>query len=495
MSQVTLGIDVGTTSVKAVVLDGAGRVLAAAGNEHGISRRAGVVEADPGQWWDSACAAVRRLAAGTGGLLDEVAAVGVTGNMSSVVLLDGRHDTLGNAPLLADSRGERQLAALPPEIRRLVFARTRNQPATAFSLSTLLYLRDEAPGLLGQARAWISAKDYIRMRLTGSLGTDLTDAYNSLLIGAGERDWDPDLIEAVGLPRRVFPGISPCAEPAGPVSRLAAQRTGIPAGVPVVTGAGDIAAGALGAGVADPGDVLISLGTSVTALAPVDEGADAGWLGSLTFHPSAAGGPGLALASLLTGGLALNWLRGLLGEGVMAEELSGPLDADDPLVFLPHLAGTGSPGFLPHVQGSLLGLRPSTRGSDLARAMFEAIGFEIAEALAILGAGRDGSILVSGGGARLPAWVQTISDVLGTSVAVCADPDVSAIGAARLAWQGLTGVLPCLATAPGLVAGPARYEPVRERAGPLRRRADAYRRARDFMATYYQRSRAGNSIP
>jgi xylulokinase len=492
---VTLGIDVGTTSVKAILLDAAGRVAGSADNAHGIVRRAGVVEADPEQWWASACAALRRLAAATGEPLDAVAAVGLTGNMSSVVLLDRHCAALGNAPLLADSRGERQLAALPARVRRLVFERTRNQPATVFALATLLYLRDEAPGLLDQAQAWISAKDYVRLRLTGSVATDRTDAYNSLLISADGDDWDPELIDAVGLPQRIFPEIRPSAAPAGSVSGPAAARTGIPAGVPVVTGAGDIAAGALGTGTADPGDVLISLGTSVTALAPVAESGGAGWHGRLTYHPAASGGPGLALASLLTGGLALNWLRELLGEGAFAADLGEPLDADDPLVFLPHLAGTGSPGFLPYVQGSLVGLRPSTRPADVIRAMFEAIGFEIAEALALLGTGGGGDILVSGGGARLQAWVQTIADVLGRRVTVCAEPDVSALGAARLAWPELAGGRRLAAAARDPAAAETRFEPVAERAGPLRRRAGAYRRARDHMATYYERSRAGNPTP
>lgn len=486
MSPVVLGIDIGTTSVKAVLLD-SGRVAAVAASEHGILRRPGVVEADPRQWWDSVRATVRRL----GTRLDEVAAVGLTGNMSSVVLLDQRHTALGNAPLLADSRGEHQLAALPSAVRELVFARTGNHPATAFSLSTLLYLRDEAPELLEAAQTWVSAKDYIRLRLTGAVGTDLTDAYNSLLIKAGGQDWDQELVDAVGLPRRILPPIFPSAEPAGTVSEQACAQTGIPAGIPVVTGAGDIAAGALGAGAVKPGDVLISLGTSVTALAPVGQRPGVGWLGRLTYHPSASGGPGLALASLLTGGLALNWLRGLLGKGAIAEATGGRLAADDPLVFLPHLSGTGSPGFLPFVQGSLVGLRPSTSGADVVEAMFEAIGFEIAEALTLLGNGADGDIVVSGGGARLPAWVHTISDILGQAVTVRGEPDVSAIGAALLAWEGLTGSLPPRRQADV----ETRYEPVSERAGPLRQRAANYYRTRDFMTAYYQHSRAGKSTP
>jgi xylulokinase len=491
VSPVTLGIDIGTTSVKAVLLDTERRVVALAGNEHGIVRRPGVVEADPRLWWDSACAAVRQLADRAPGLMEQVSAVGLTGNMSSVVLLDERLEPLGNAPLLADSRGERQLAALPADLRELVFARTRNHPASAFSLSTLLYLRDEAPGLLERTRTWMSAKDYIRLCLTGTVGTDVTDAYNSLLIRVGGIDWDVELVEAVGLPGRIFPAICPSAQPVGSVSRRAAERTGIPIGVPVATGAGDIAAGALGAGITEPGDVLISLGTSVTVLAPVGHGSGSDWLGSLTYHPAASdasgtsGTSGLALASLLTGGLALNWLRELLGADAIAADEGDPLAADDPLVFLPHLAGTGSPRFQPYVQGSLVGLRPSSRGADIVRALFEATGFETAEALSLLNTARYGEILVSGGGTRLPAWPQTLSDILGRPVTVCADPDVSAVGAACLAWESLTGQA---VTAPP--AAGRRYEPAAERAGPLRQRAGNYYRTRDFMATYYQ-PRAG----
>lgn len=484
MSPVTLGIDVGTTGVKAILLDDEGRVVAAAGNEHGIERRPGVVEADPRHWWDSACAAVQQLAARAGGRLRDVAAVGLAGNMSSVVLLDDRLAPLGNAPLLADSRGERELAALPAEVRDLIFARTRNRPAAAFSLSTLLYLRDQAPDLLDRTRTWLTAKDYIRLGLTGSVGTDLTDAYNSLLIAAGGDSWDPELVAAVGLPARIFPVVCPSARPTGTVQAEAAARTGIPAGVPVVTGAGDVAAAALGAGISGPGDVLISLGTSVTVVAPVDQSSGTAWLGSLTYHPSAAGDrSGLVLGSLLTGGLALNWLRDVLGPGPISADAGQavPLDADDPLVFLPHLAGTGSPRFQPDVQGSLVGVRPSTRATDLVQAMFEAIGFEIAETLALLGGARDGEILMAGGGARLPAWVQTIADALGRPVTVCANPDVSAIGAARLAWHGLTGRPQPLAA-----AAKTKYEPITERAGPLQRRAASYFRTRDFMASYYR---------
>jgi xylulokinase len=351
----------------------------------------------------------------------------------------------------------------------------------------------------------------VRLRLTGAVGTDRTDAYNSLLIGADGQDWDPELLSAAGLPSRLFPEIFPSTSQAGRITAQASAQTGLTAGVPVVTGAGDIAAGAFGAGTTGPGDVLISLGTSVTALAPVDEHGDAGWLGRLTYHPAAAGGPGLALASLLTGGLALNWLRTILGDGVpgdgalgnsahgnsaAAADFGDPLDADDPLVFLPHLAGTGSPGFLPYVQGSLVGLRPSTTQAAIVRALFEAIGFEIAESLALLGAGQEGNILVSGGGTRLPPWVQTIADVLGRPVTVGADPDVSALGAARLAWAGLgetgPGGRPAL---PDPAVADTRYEPVAERAGPLRTRAGRYRQARDLMTGYYKDSRAGNATP
>jgi xylulokinase len=475
VSEASLGVDVGTTGVKAVLLDASGGVRAESFSHHGISRRPGVVEVNPATWWSSTCRALCQL----GEALDDVGAVGVSGNMSSVVLLDGDLEPIGDAPLLADTRGSRQIAQLPKDLAQRITARTLNRPAAVFSLATLLWLRDRPDDPLSAARSWISSKDYVRMKLTGTVGTDVTDAYNSLLIDGHERGWDEPLIAELGLPRHVFPPIEPSAAVVGAVGEEAAAQTGLSPGVPVVAGVGDMAAAAIGAGGLQPGTLLVSLGTSVTALVGLDTPElTPAWQGKLTYHPLPDPGRGFALASLLTGGLAVNWVRDLLGQGALIASVTAP-DPDDPLVFLPHLSGSGTPDFNPHMHGTVWGVRPSTTGPQLAQALFEAIAFELADIVELVGADSVRCVQLTGGGVRLASWVAVITDVLGLPAEVLQQPEVSAIGAAMLAGQALWG------------AGEVRPEPG-ERMVPDRRHEDdwgrrraRYRAARAAAVAYY----------
>ena len=473
-----LGLDVGTTGVKALLIDATGEVHARGSSHHGIAARPGVVETRPHDWWSSVCRALERL----GPSVRDVTAAGVTGNMSSVVLLDERLEPLLDAPLLADARGQDEIDALPPELAQRITQRTFNRPAAVFSLATLLWLRDQRPELLAAGRAWMSAKDYVRLRLTGTVATDVTDAYNSLLIAAGQTDWDFELIRALDLPRAVFPEIAPSTAVTGAVSAAAATETGLREGTPVVVGAGDMAAAMVGAGASAPGDVLVSLGTSATALAALPAPTDPPpWLGALTYHPLPQPGRGFALASLLTGGLAVNWLRDGLGiEPTLLGPPTGPA-ADDPLVFLPHLSGTGTPDFDPHVHGSLLGLRPSTTRNDVVAALFEAIAFELADAIDRLDPGPDLRVVLTGGGTRLRGWAQIIADGLERPVEIDEQPDASALGAARLAAAGASAE-----------NGTAMLEDRRPQAictltprTARRERRERYRAARALARTYY----------
>jgi xylulokinase len=472
----SLGVDVGTTGVKAVLLDASGAVRAKSFSHHGISRRPGVVEAHPSTWWVSTCRALREL----GGALDGVGAVGVSGNMSSVVLLDRNLEPIGNAPLLADTRGARQIERLPDELAERIATQTLNRPAGVFSLATLLWLRDQPDDPLKVTRTWVSAKDYVRMKLTATVSTDVTDAYNSLLVDPRERVWDDSLIAELGLPREVFPSIAPSDAVAGSIMEGAAAQTGLAPGVPVVTGAGDMAAAAIGAGGLHPGTLLVSLGTSVTALAGLEMPAlTPAWQGKLTYHPLPSDGRGFALGSLLTGGLAVNWLRDLLGTGALIVPLSAP-DPDDPLVFLPHLSGSGTPDFNARMQGTLWGVRPSTTGPQIARALFEAVAFELADIVELVGRDSVRAVQLTGGGTRLPSWVQIITNVLGLPAEVLQEPEVSAIGAAALAARAAWGAANEVRPAPG-----ERMVPDRRHENGWRRRRARYRAARAAAVAYY----------
>lgn len=447
MSELSIGIDVGTTSVKLCALDEGGTVVGNASSHHGIDPAADGVQADPDTWW----ASVVRAFADLGADLDmtRVRAVGMSGNMSSVVLVGPDHRPLAPALLLADQRGAQQLKELPEEIRARIRESTGNPPQPVFSLSSLLWWHATVPDQLRRASAWLSAKDDVRLRLTDVLATDPTDAYNSLLLT--EADWDPALIAAVGLDRRLFPRVLGSGACAGTVTRSASTATGLPAGTPVATGSGDVPAALSGMGGLPDGVLAVSLGTSVTLMAGLGTGRrpplPAAATGALTVHPTSEGS-WFALGSLLTGGLALNWLRSLLGPAAHVDWPSSP-DPESGLVFLPYLAGTGSPDFVATATGTILGITPSTTGPQLVAALFEAIAFDLAGLVERLGAGRWSRVVLSGGGGRISAWPQVIADVLDLPLDVVDESDLSAVGAAVHGWRAAgRAVAPVLTTTP-----------------------------------------------
>jgi xylulokinase len=489
-----LGLDVGTSSVKALVLDGDGAVRECRSAEHALVRGgsggAGTVEAEPEGWWDAARCAIASLETPP----SAVEAVGLTGNMSSVVLIDDSGAVLRPAPLLADARGGEQLAALDATLRAELADGSRNPVNVLSPLGTLLWLREHEPATLAAARTWLSAKDFLRLRLTGTVASDPTDAHNALVHDPVTRRWRADLIARAGLDPAIFPPLRDAAEVGGTVTEAAAHATGLAPGTPVAVGAADMAAAAIGAGATDGGALTISLGTSVTIIAALGAGPfEPAWHGKLTYHPLPRGAGGYALASLLTGGLALNWLRALAGEGAELPADVVP-DPDDELVFVPQLAGTGTPDFEPRMRGSLLGLTPHTRAPEIAGALFEAIAFELAGVARLLGAERVTEVRATGGGANVDSWVQVIADVLEQPVERVAHADVSAIGAALLARRAIGA--PLARERPAPPPGPrCHFEPRLALRDAWRTRAARYEEARALALDHYRRtSTAGGPI-
>ncbi len=445
----------------------------------------GAVEADAQGWWEATLAALRQLTTP----LREIAAVGLSGNMSSVVLLDDAGEPLRPAPLLADPRGAAELAALDPALRADLAALSRHPVTTVSSLASLLWLRDHDAATFARARMWVHAKDFIGLRLTGSLVSDGSDAHNALVHDAERDAWSSDLIARTGLDPALFPPLADGGAVRGHVTERAARESGLPAGIPVAVGGGDMATAALGAGAVAPGTLALSLGTSVTAIAPLSSPAafHDDWIGKLTLHPLPGGRGAFALASLLTGGLALNWLRTLVGGTLELPPADAVVpDPDDELVFVPQLSGAGSPEFAPALRGALLGLTPHVRGERIALALFEAIAFELKTIAELVGPDAAARVVATGGGANIGAWVQTLADVLGAPVEILASHDVSAVGAALLARDALGAPLP--AEAVGRVAGAV--APRGEHAAAWAARRERYAAARALALAYSSSSQA-----
>lgn len=472
---VALGIDLGTTSTKVVALDGHGAVVASSTAQHGIIEHADRVEADPARWEESVAVALASLSLPLG----RVVAVGLSGNMSSVVLVDEALTPVRPALLLADRRGAEQLAALTPATSARITASGGNAPQTVFSLASLLWLRDA--GELVAGRTYLCAKDWLRARLTGIAGTELTDAANSLLVRVadGRPGWDLGLSAELGVPASLLPPLGRSGDPAGAVSEQAASWSGLPVGVPVAFGAGDVAAALVGGGGLGVDELAVSLGTSATLTAGLTPGENVP--AGLTGHPDADGGR-YVLGSLLTGGLALNWLRNLVGPAAL--QAAGDLPhAAGGTVLLPHLTGTGSPDHLARARGTVFGITPGTDAAALVSALLQSIAFELAELVDALGRADSGGemhrrVVLSGGGTNVAGWPQIIADVLGVPARVLNTTDLSAVGAAVLGWRGCGRVV-----APP-VAG-RDILPRRQHAGAWAARRREYTRARADAQVHY----------
>lgn len=485
---IALGIDIGTSSVKVLALDSDGHVVAIASAAYPLQHDtySGSFEVDPEDWWSATCQATRTCLAEGSIDAHEIAAIGLSGNMSSVVLVDHRGKAIRPAMLLADARGSEEVQKIPAALREEIQNTTHNDPTnTAFALSKLLWLNKHAHEDIKRADKWLAAKDFIRLRLTGVAGAEPTDAGNWLLIDPQIPIWQCSWIDKLQLPIRLFPRLHKATDVVGKITREAAEEIGLLEGTAVVAGVADMTSAAIGAGTLQRGDLAVSLGTSTTIIAPLgDTPFPTVWQDKMTYHPFPYPLGNYALGSLLTGGLALNWLGSLGTITPMSQEIISP-EALPPLVFLPYLLGTGTPLFDNRVRGTMLGISPQTRLYDIMVALFEAIAFDIRTVIELLSGTTIDCVRVSSGGANIDTWLQIIADVTGVLVEVVAEKEVSAIGAAVIAasGSGICGRL--LDTVKQVVRVRQTYLPRKQFAELWDKRYLRYNKALQLVRAYY----------
>jgi xylulokinase len=399
-----LGLDIGTSAVKALLVDGEGRVVARARAPCVVDTpRPGWAESDPRSWLAAAGAAVRQ----TGAV--EVDAIGLSGQMHGVVVCDEAGTPLRPAILWADGRAAAQSASWP---------RTGNPAAPGFAGPILAWLAEHEPEVLERARWALQPKDWMRLALGCPAATEPSDASATLLWDA-----DGDRWAAVGgVDARLLAPVRDSAATAGVLSRTGAQALGLREGTPVVHGAADTAAAWLGAG----GGRILNVGTGAQLVAPAGASAPA----DPRCHRFRAAGPGwYALAAVQNAGLAIDWARGVLGG-----EPSWEPDPSRPL-FVPHLTGARTPLLDPAARGAWTGLSLATDRAALLGSVLEGVAFGVRwgrDALAAE-APADGALRLLGGGSLTPAYAQLLADALGEPLELLEVPDASALGAALLA--------------------------------------------------------------
>lgn len=439
-----LAIDLGTSSVKVVIMDAAGQLLGVGNQEYPLhSPRPGWAEQDPDAWWSATQQAVQQAvtAAGTGPL----AAIGLSGQMHGTVLLDAALQPLGPAIIWADQRSRAvvaQFAARAGTQRLAELAGTA--PAAGFMGPTLLWLQQHDPARLAAARAAVLPKDALRLRLTGELAAEATDASATALFDIRQRRWSAEIMAAVGVPNTLLPRVLEPTSLAGMLRAEAAAALSLPAGTPVVAGCADQVAQAVGNGLFDPGSGSVTIGSGGQLFLPLAEPRGDPRLRLHTFC-HALPQRWYLLGAMLTAGLALRWLRDLLGltaapdayDRLAAQAAATPPGADG-LLFLPYLAGERSPLMDPHARGSFVGLTLHHGPGHLARAVMEGVALALRSIWEVMGElhARPAQLLAVGNGLAGSVWRQIVADVLGCPLLLPAGREQAGVGAAMLAGIG-----------------------------------------------------------
>jgi xylulokinase len=458
-----LGIDVGTTGVKAVLLRGDGSIAAEATTEHPLDTpKPGWTEQDPDDWYAAAVTSIRRVLEEAGITGGDVAGVGLTGQMHGLVLLDAGGRPLGRAILWNDQRTAGECREITARIGAERLIAVTGKPAlTGFTAGKLLWMRKHEPALFARGATVLLPKDAVRHRLTGTLATDVADASGTNLFDVGARRWSAEIAEALGVPAAWLPEVFESSEVCARVSPGAAAETGLLAGTPVVAGAGDQAAQALGTGIEGPGAVSVTIGTSGVVFAATERFTPDP-SGALHAYCHASPGRWHLMGVTLAAGGSLRWFRDALcgrekaeaeadGRDVydlLADEAAWVAPGAEGLLFLPYLSGERTPHADPNARGVFFGLALSHRRGHLTRAILEGVAMSLRDGLGLLeGLGVPFDRLrLSGGGSRSPLWRQVLADVFARPVVEVSVAQGASFGAALLAGVGV-GLFPDVGTA------------------------------------------------
>jgi xylulokinase len=449
-----LGIDLGTSGTKSLVCQADGTVLATATAEHPISHpQPGWSEQNPADWWQSACQSARDALAKAGAKASDVAGIGLSGQMHGSTFLDASHEVLRPALLWNDQRTQKQCEAIEAAAggRAALIQMVSNPAFTGFTAPKILWLRDNEPQHFAKLKHVLLPKDYLRLKLTGELASEVSDASGTLLLNVVERRWHTGLMSKLGLDASLMPRCVESHEVTGKLTESAAKELGLKAGIPVVGGAGDQAASAVGNGIVKPGIISATMGTSGVVFAHAEKPGT---------HPEgkvhtlchAVAGAWHQMGVVLSAGGSLQWFRNQFCgdlvvqakqkncdpyELLIAEIETVPAGSEG-LLFAPYLTGERHPYSDPTARGSFVGLTVRHTRAHLARAIVEGITFAMRDCLEVMrGLGVSASqIRLSGGGARSKFWRQLQANIYGQNVAQINTQEGPAYGVALLAMVG-----------------------------------------------------------
>jgi len=439
-----LGMDVGTGGTRAVVVDADGKLIAGASSEHAPFKTAhpGWAEQDPEDWWRAAQEAIRGALADAPEPRQPIAAIGLTGQMHGAVMLDENGQVLRPSLIWCDTRTQPECDWLTNKIGydRLIDL-TCNPALPNFTLTKLLWVKEHEPEIFAKIRHILCPKDYVRYRLTGEFAIDVQEASGTLLLDVAHRRWSREVAEAAGIPESWLPRVFESPEVCARISETAAGLTGLKAGTPVVAGAGDQGAGAVGMGILEPGSVSATIGTSgvVFAATATPTKDPKGRL-----HTFCHAVPGLwhVMGVTQSAGLSLRWLKETFFAGSNYDELSALAEkipaGSEGLEWAPYLLGERTPHLDPQVRAAFAGISSVHTAPHFVRAVLEGVAYSLKDTFTLfaeLGIPVS-AIRLGGGGARGPLWRRIQAGIYGQPVEVLVAEEGGAFGCALMAGVG-----------------------------------------------------------
>lgn len=439
-----LGIDVSTTGSKALLIDASGSVAATASSPHTLSTpRPLWSEQDPHEWWNATVSSIKSVLQQTGIKPGDISAIGLTGQMHGLVLLDGDGKVLRPAILWNDQRTQAQCDEIHQKIGRERFIQiSGNVALTGFTAPKILWVAENEPEVFAKARHVLLPKDYIRYRLTGEYAMDKADGSGTVLFDLKNRDWSREILSALHIPREWMPPTFEGPQFTGRIAADVARATGLDKGTPVAAGGGDQSAQAVGVGAVEPGIIGLTVGTSGVVFATTPS-ALIEPRGRLHAFCHAVPAMWHFMGVMLSAAGSLQWYRDTLAPGMdfdtLLEEAERIPAGSEGLQFMPYLSGERTPHPDPHARGAFIGLTLRHTRGHMTRAVLEGVAFGLKDIFTLIqncGLGNITQVRASGGGTKGALWRQILASVLDGELVTVNTTEGAAYGAALLAGVG-----------------------------------------------------------
>jgi len=438
-----LGIDLGTSSVKSLLLDKNGKIKGITQESYNIDIPApGCAEQNPEMWWAKTCITIKKLLAGTNINSKDIDGIGFSGQMHGIVALDEAYIPIRPCIIWADQRTKSEVDYIYSTIGRETLAQmTLNPIATGFFGASLLWLKRNEPATYSKIHKVILPKDYIRYKMTGKIASEITDASSTLLFDTANLKWNQKLVEMLELNPEVLPECFTPYTLAGYVTSACASETGLFEGTPIVFGAGDQPSQALGNGITKPGIVSVTIGTGGQVFTPVNSPIYDSKLRTHTFCHVVPNTWNI-MGATLSAGLSMKWLKDKILNTNSFDEMTQLAEKVPPgsegLIFLPYLTGERTPHMDSLAKGMFFGLTLKHSKSAMIRAVMEGVVFSLKDCMDIFTDMelKMDRIISSGGGAKSKIWKQIMADVLGFDVYTSSVIEQASMGAAMLAGLG-----------------------------------------------------------